>query len=414
MKSASTNKDTATDRGAAARGRRGLVLLWGASGLAIVLALGGLLVLAMTHRVTGVSPTTGAPAEPGINSNSAALLQLDSLPGPHEDAPDFALTDQNGTPVSLSQYRGKAVVLSFNDDRCEDLCTLLAQDVAAADHDLGAAASQVVFLSINANPFHPTPADVKDWTDSHGLADDPNWVFATGTPGQLKDTAAKYGVPVSADPKTQEVVHGSELFFIDPAGKEAAMGQFGTESANTAPFAHAMAQMAVDLLSQAAGIAVGGPQLDAGPPSGSSSAELNAPAPDFSLALLNDASATLSLGSTRGKYTVVNFWAGTCSACVQELPAMESAHRQLGSGVAFLGVDVADPDQAGEALASKSGITYPLLTDAKGAAAGAYRIPGLPFTAIIGPGGKLLVRHAGAVTDKQLTYIISTLEQTPS
>ncbi|MDQ6753702.1 MAG: redoxin domain-containing protein, partial [Actinomycetota bacterium] len=335
-------------------------------------------------------------------------------PSPPASAPDFHLTDQNGKPTSLSQYRGKAVVLSFNDDRCEDLCTLLAQDVAAANRDLGPAATDVVFLSVNANPFHPAPSDVKDWTDSHGLADAPNWIFATGTPGQLKDTAARFGVPVTADPKTQDVVHGSELFFIDPAGKEVALGQFGTESANTAPFAHTMAQMAVDLLPQASGTAVGGPEPVPATASGPGSAVLNAPAPGFTLPQLNDASKTMSLAATKGRYTVVNFWASTCSACVQELPALETAHRQLGPGVAFLGVDVADPAKSGAALASKSGTTYPLLTDANGTTAGAYRIPGLPFTAIIGPDGMLLVRHAGTFTSEQLVYVMKNLQQNPN
>ena len=406
-----TKEEAAAEKSATSHRPGSLALLRAAAGLAVTLALGGILVLTLTHGDAGGSAAPAASTEPGITANAATLLQLDNLPAPHDSAPDFRLTDQNGTPVSLSQYRGKAVVLSFNDDRCEDLCTLLAQDVATADHDLGAAAGQVVFLSINANPFHTAPADVNDWTDSHGLAGDPNWVFATGSPAQLKDTAAKYGVPVTADPKTQEVVHGSELFFIDPAGKEAAMGQFGTESANTAPFAHTMAQMAVDLLPQASRISVGGPQPSA--PLSDSSAELNSPAPGFALPLLTDASTTVPLASTKGKYTVVNFWASTCSACVQELPALEAAHQQLGTAVAFLGVDVADTAQAGESLAGKSGITYPLLTDTGGATAAAYQIPGLPFTAIIGPGGKLLVRHAGTFTKEQLTYIINTLQQNP-
>ena len=411
MTPAPTKEETAPQKGTSTHRPRGPALLWAAAGLAIALALGG--ILALAHGNTGGSPAANLPAEPGINASAATLLQLDTLPAPLDSAPDFRLTDQNGKPVSLSRYRGKAVVLSFNDDRCEDLCTLLAQDVAAADHDLGAAADQVVFLSINANPFHPAPADVKDWTDSHGLAEDPNWVFATGSPAQLKDMAARYGVPVTADPKTQEVVHGSELFFIDPAGKEAAMGQFGTESANTGPFAHTMAQMAVDLLPQASGIPVGGPQPAAGGTSASNPAELNAPAPGFTLPLLNDTSTTVPLASTKGKYTVVNFWASTCTACVQELPALEAAHQQLGPAVAFLGVDVADPAPAGKALAGRSGITYPLLTDATGATAAAYRIPGLPFTAIIGPGGKLLVRHGGTFTDEQLSYVINTLDHNP-
>lgn len=410
MKSAPKKQQTAADRGTPAHNRRVLAMLWAAAGLTLALALGGIFVVALTHPGPASSPAVRAPTEPGINASASTLLGLDVLPSPHADAPDLHLTDQNGKPTSLSKYRGKAVVLSFNDDRCQNLCTLLAQDVAAANQDLGSAATDVIFLSVNANPFHPAPADVKDWTDSHGLADAPNWVFATGTPRQLKDTAARFGVPVTADPKTHEVVHGSELFFIDPAGKEAAMGQFGTESANTAPFAHTMAQMAVDLLPQAAGIHVGGPHPSVAPSSGPHSAELNAPAPGFTLPRLNDASKAMTLAATKGKYTVVNFWASTCSACVQELPAMETAHRQLGPGVAFLGIDVADPARAGTALAGKSGTTYPLLADANGSTAGAYRIPGLPFTAIIGPDGTLLVRHAGTFTATQLTYIIRNLQ----
>jgi peroxiredoxin len=174
-----------------------------------------------------------------------------------------------------------------------------------------------------------------------------------------------------------------------------------------------MAQMAVDLLPQAPGIPVGGPQASAGPAAGPGSATLNAPAPGFTLPQLNDASKNMTLAAAKGKYTVVNFWASTCSACVQELPALETAHRQLGPGVTFLGVDVADPAKSGKALANKSGTTYPLLTDTNGTTAGAYRIPGLPFTAIIGPDGKLLVRHAGTFTSEQLTYIMKNLQQNP-
>jgi hypothetical protein len=56
-------------------------------------------------------------------------------------------------------------------------------------------------------------------------------------------------------------------------------------------------------------------------------------------------------------------------------------------------------------------VTYRLLADADGAAAGSYAIPGLPFTAIIGPDGTLLVRHPGTFTAEQLEYILTTLQQ---
>ena len=119
----------------------------------------------------------------------------------------------------------------------------------------------------------------------------------------------------------------------------------------------------------------------------------------------------LSIAGTRGSYTVLNFWASTCSACVKEMPALEKAHEALGSSVAFMGIDVADPTGAAAKFAKASGVTYPLVADANGAASGAYRVPGLPFTAIIGPDGTLLVRHAGTLTAEQLEYILQTLKQ---
>lgn len=396
--------------------RRFPALLWAAAGLAIALALGGILLVAAfrpdNSGAQAAGPESSAPVAPGINTAASALLQLDLLPTPQDAAPDFHLTDQHGKPLTLSQFRGKSVVLSFNDDECEDLCTLLAQDVVTANQDLGAAAKNVIFLSVNANPFHTKASDVKDWSDGHGLGVASNWVFGTGTDSQLSSTAAQYHVPITADPKTQEVVHGSELFFIDPAGKEAAMGQFGTESANTALFAHSMARMAADLLPGGPGIPVGGPTPSGQDRIGSTgeSAQLNQAAPGFTLPQLGNPTAQNSLAGTRGKYTVVNFWASTCTACTQEMPDLEKAHQQLGEAVAFMGIDVADPTATGRAFAAKAGTTYPLLSDQTGTTAGAYRIPGLPFTAIIGPDGKLLVRHPGTFSAEQLEYVLQTLD----
>lgn len=386
--------------------RRGTALLWTAAWLAVALSLAAIVAIAAPHppAATGTSGTT--PVEPGIGPAASALLQLDVLAPPQDSAPDFALTDQHGRPTTLSEYRGKSVVLSFNDDVCQDLCTLLAQDVAAADADLGSAAKNVVFLSVNINPLHTSVKDVKTWTDSHGLGGTANWVFATGAARYLARAADQFHVPVTLDPKTHEVVHGTELFFIDPAGKEAALGQFGTESANTALFGHAMAQMAVDLMPRAARSPIAGPSDNAEP----GAAALNDPAPGFNLPLMNNPATDVSLAGTRGKYTVVNFWASTCSVCIQEMPDLQKAHRALGESVAFIGIDVADPAGPAAAFAKNSGVTYPLLADSNGAAAGTYRIPGLPFTAIIAPDGTLLVRHPGTFSAEQLEYIIQTLE----
>src|SRR6185437_263707 len=141
-------------------------------------ALAALLALVLFVGVgTGSTPPAGSDVAPGIDASAASLLDLNLLNG-HDAvvAKDFTLTDQDGRPVSLDQYRGKVVVLSFNDDRCTDLCTLLAQDIVVANRDLGSMAQHVVFLSVNANPFYPGVASVRAWTDEHGLGGEKNWI----------------------------------------------------------------------------------------------------------------------------------------------------------------------------------------------------------------------------------------------
>lgn len=386
--------------------RRATALAWAVAGVTVAVSLAGIFNLAIRQEPTSGGSTDAAAAREDTGS-AAGLLQLDVLSAPLEAAPDFTLTDQKGRSTSLSQYRGKSVVLSFNDDECEDLCTLLAQDVAAANTSLGTAAANVVFLSVNANPLHPAVRDVKAWTDRHNLGATGNWVFGTGTPAQLSAVAASYHVPVSVDPKSGEVVHGSELFFIDPAGKVAAIGQFGAGSANTGLFSRAMAKEAAGLLPGGEALRPEGPSAGQAPRGPSS---LGQPAPAFSLPTLDDPGTMLSLERTKGKFTVVNFWASTCSACVGEMPQLQKAHSDLGPSVAFLGVDVADPAGPAAALAARSGTDYPLLADSHGTAAGAYQIPGLPFTAIIAPDGTLAVRHPGIFSSEQLEYVLHTLE----
>jgi cytochrome oxidase Cu insertion factor (SCO1/SenC/PrrC family) len=250
---------------------------------------------------------------------------------------------------------------------------------------------------------------VKSWTDSHGLGREANWVFATGPVKRLEAVWKSYGVTVGLDERTRTVVHSADLYFIDPGGQAVALGQFGDNDADTALFSHAMAQVAVDLLPRPERGPVGGPSV---PAPTRTNATVGAPAPSFDLPLLNDPHRVLSTSSLRGKYVVVNFWASTCTACRQEMPQLEQAYRevshQLGRKVTFVGVDVSDRRAAAVAFAKRAGSTYPLVSDASGALAGAYRVPGLPFTAIVGPQGRILIRHPGALTTEQLKYVVES------
>jgi cytochrome oxidase Cu insertion factor (SCO1/SenC/PrrC family) len=53
-------------------------------------------------------------------------------------APDFTLVNQFGQPMSLSQFRGKVVLLSFDDALCTTVCPLTTQEMLQAKRLLGA------------------------------------------------------------------------------------------------------------------------------------------------------------------------------------------------------------------------------------------------------------------------------------
>lgn len=376
-------------------------------GVALAAILAAVLV---STRPTSSTPSvfgTSSPGEPGISTTTANLLSLSvfSQPGsPPKTAADFHLTDQNGRAVSLSQFRGKAVVLSFNDDQCTDVCTLLAQDIVRADQYLGPAGrSHVVFLSVNVNPFYPQVRYVKQWSDQHDLGSVANWHFATGPVPALEAIWNDYGVYVARDTQTRSVAHGAIIEFIGPSGTLEAGASFGQTAVDVDPYSHGMAQMAIDTLPPSQRTPVGGPQATS---SGGNGAQLSEQAPNIRLPLLGQHSASWDLANLRGHPVVVNFWASSCVDCRAELAAFAQAAKQVPE-VRFVGVDVADPSpSAALSLARHAAIAYPVVADSSGRTAATYQISDLPTTIFVDPSGKVVVRHPGTLTTENLIYAL--------
>lgn len=97
---------------------------------------------------------------------------------------------------------------------------------------------------------------------------------------------------------------------------------------------------------------------------------------------------------------IVNFWAGWCSDCRKEVPAL-AAYAAHQSRVQVLGIDYLDP-QPGAALqlAKGSHVGYPLLADPKGEldrASPLPHIPGLPLTVFLDADGSIAHVEAGAM-----------------
>ncbi len=380
--------------------RRRLIAL--GIGLALAAVLAFVLYGGINHSPPQATTAGTVTPPPGLDAASVDLLDLSPVPPGALAAPDFHLVDQEGRPASLSQFRGKVVIWSLNDDQCTDLCALLAQDIVAAEADLGPAAEDVVFVSVNANPYFPDPANVKAWSVRNDLESFPNWVYVTGSPAQLKDTWNAYHVTVQLDQKDRTVTHDAALEFIDPTGHTRDIGFFSQGAVSTAFYAHAMAQVADDLLPSGRQVHVGGTAVGS---SATRGATLNSRAPGFDLPALGG-TGTTNLSMLEGKPLVVNFWASTCSLCIQEMPALQQVDSAFQGKVNFVGVDVADPASSAAAFARRTGARYPLAADRDGSTTAAYRVDALPVTFVIAPDGTILARHDGALTHDELVAVL--------
>ncbi|TIN07360.1 MAG: SCO family protein, partial [Mesorhizobium sp.] len=109
-------------------------------------------------------------------------------------APDFTLVSQDGVRVSLHDFRGKVVAVSFIYTYCTDVCPMLTAHMASVQEKLGSAfGPKIAFVSITVDPERDTPDVLKEYAQSFG-ADLKGWSFLTGDPAVVHEVGRKYGV----------------------------------------------------------------------------------------------------------------------------------------------------------------------------------------------------------------------------
>src|SRR5690242_14255293 len=87
---------------------------------------------------------------------SGSSLQGTGMGG--SPAPNFRLTDQFGKSVSLAQFRGKPVVLTFLYTHCPDICPLTAEHLHSTMLELGKDAQNVAILAVSTDPLRDDQA----------------------------------------------------------------------------------------------------------------------------------------------------------------------------------------------------------------------------------------------------------------
>lgn len=136
-----------------------------------------------------------------------------------EPAAPFALRNQEGERISLSDLHGRAAVLTFMYTSCTDICPLLLHTLATVEEELSVAErSRVTFVGITVDPQRDTPERLRAFMAERGLSA-ANWVFLTGALPEVEKVANDYGVVVRPAPNG-DFVHNSVFVVIDPRGQE--------------------------------------------------------------------------------------------------------------------------------------------------------------------------------------------------
>jgi cytochrome oxidase Cu insertion factor (SCO1/SenC/PrrC family) len=306
-------------------------------------------------------------------------------------APDFRLLNQFGQPMSLTQFRGKVVLLSFEDSECTTVCPLTAQSMLDAKQMLGAAGSQVQLLGVDANPDATSVADVLAYSRAHSMVN--RWDFLTGSVAELKAAWSAYHIAVQVE--QGQIDHTPALFVIDQRGREQKIYLTQMAYSSIGQSAQVLAQEISSLLPSHPHVA-----------SRLSLAAVSVQGPTDRVTMDGADGGTVALGP--GKPRLVVFfatWLTEVSDLKSELLAgnayTAAAKKQGLPPLVAVDETVTEPSvQAVRSYLSGLGtpLAYPVALDTTGRVADGYGVQDQPWLVLVSASGKILWSHDGWVS----------------
>src|ERR1700730_9004467 len=362
-------------------------------------ALSAAVMLGVLGGLSGLAGcSTGSASSPSATSSSAGPDSA-ALANPNLDlgtslgarpAPDFRLRNQFGQPMSLSQFRGKVVMLAFDDSQCTTVCPLTTQSMLEAKQLLGAAGNQVQLLGVDANPAATSVADVLAYSRSHGLVN--QWDFLTGSLAQLKATWGDYNIAVQI--QRGQIDHTPALFVIDQQGRERKL--YLTQMAYSS-----IGQSAQVLAEEISSLLPGHPKVASQQSLASISGQ--GPADHLTLPSAGPQGGTVTLGP--GQPRLVMFfatWLSEVASLKSELTGMNAyvtaARRDGLPQLVAVDETVVEPSaQAVRTYLAGLGTTarFEVGLDTTGRVADGYQVQDQPWFALASASGKITWSHDG-------------------
>jgi cytochrome oxidase Cu insertion factor (SCO1/SenC/PrrC family)/thiol-disulfide isomerase/thioredoxin len=338
--------------------------------------------LAFIVNQTGSSTPT---AQGGTLATNAELDPGTALAA--RTAPNFTLTDESGHRVSLSQYRGKVVVLSFVDAECQTICPLTTQAMVDARAALGKAGKDVQLLGVDANWKSTQVDDVLNYTELHGLVG--RWHFLTGSVPQLERVWTAYHVNEKAleQAGNNDIEHIAATYVIDRQGQL-------RDLFTTYPSYAAIGQVGQLIARDAAALLPGHPRVA----QRYSYAQIHGISPNQPTSLPKLGGGSLKIGPGAPRLSLFfATWDAQTTPISAELDALNAYSKQARKqGLPPLtAIDEGSVEPSPTALpffikGLPSPLSYPVATDVTGRIADGYEVQGEPWFVLTDAAGQIV------------------------
>jgi protein SCO1/2 len=147
------------------------------------------------------------------------------MPAPGEAVPDFSFTNQSGRRISLHQYRGRVLLVTFFYTRCPfpDFCPRMSNNFSQIYQQLATnpALAGAHLLTISFDPEHDTPKVLREYGFSVAHTNNTSlfnrWEFAVLRAADLPKITDFFALTVK--PEGGLITHSLSTTVIGPDGK---------------------------------------------------------------------------------------------------------------------------------------------------------------------------------------------------
>ena len=150
-------------------------------------------------------------------------------------ARDFALTDHNGKPRTIADFKGKVVVMFFGYTQCPDVCPTTMVEMANVVKELGPSGKDVQVLFVTIDPERDKPELLAQYVPAFNPSFLGLYGDAAATARTAKEFKVFYAKVPGTTPENYSMDHTAGSYVFDRNGKIRLFLRHGKGAASIVP-----------------------------------------------------------------------------------------------------------------------------------------------------------------------------------